>query len=198
MKKPDLSNALFALENGEIIVYPTDTIYGLGADIFNKNAIDKLFKIKKRPKKEPFSVAVNNLKDIEKIAFTNNIAKKIINQFLPGALTIILEKKENVLDVLTGGSKKIAVRIPDNEIALEITRQFGPITSTSANIHKQNTPSVISDIIMLFKDQVSVYIDDGKISGLASTIIDLTSEEPEIIRQGSISKNQILDCIKNG
>jgi L-threonylcarbamoyladenylate synthase len=199
MSKQDLNKAFSALSNGELIVYPTDTIYGLGADVFNKKAVKKLFEVKKRPFNLPVSVAVSCVKDIEKIAFTDEKTRKIVDMFLPGSITIILEKKKIIPDIVTSSMDKIGIRIPDNKIALDLLSNFGPLTCTSANIHGCKTPNVISDIIMQFKpDDISVYIDDGKLEGKPSTIVDLTREKPRILRQGTISEKHIMDAIDNG
>ena len=104
-----------------------------------------------------------------------------------------------LLDILTGNLDNVAIRIPDNKIALEILSIFGPLTCTSANISGQKTPSVISDISMQFKPgDISVYIDGGVLIGMSSTIVDLTSKKPKILRKGAISEKQIMDAIGNG
>jgi L-threonylcarbamoyladenylate synthase len=199
MSKQDLNKAFSALSNGELIVYPTDTIYGLGANVFDKKAVKKLFEIKKRPFNLPISIAVSCVEDIGKIAFTDEKARKIADIFLPGSLTLVLKKKKIIPDIITSGLDKVGIRIPDNKIAIDLLSNFGPLTCTSANIHGCKTPSVISDIIMQFKPKdISVYIDDGKLEGKPSTIVDLTSEKPRILRQGTISEKQIMDAIDNG
>ena len=199
MSNQDLSKAFSALSNGEIIVYPTDTLYGLGADVFNKKAVKKVFEIKKRPFDQPISVAVSCIEDLEKIAFVDERVHKIIDTFLPGSLTLVLNKKKIIPDIVTADLDNIAIRIPNNKLALELLSIFGPLTCTSANIHNQKTPSVISDISMQFKPgDISVYIDDGKLEGTPSTIIDLTHETSKILRKGTISKKHIMDAIKNG
>ena len=198
MDKLIFSRAIKALENGEIIVYPTDTLYGLGADIFNEIAVRKIFEVKKRPTAQPLSVAVADFQDLQKIAYTDDKIRLLSYTFLPGKLTMILRKKDCVSDLLTGGLKKVAVRIPDNKIALNLLSEFGPITATSANIHGKKTPGIISKISMQFKtDDISVYLDSGKLTGQPSTIVDLAGKHIQIIREGAISKRKILDAIKN-
>jgi len=198
MSNQDLSKAFSALSNGELIVYPTDTLYGIGADIFNKKSVEKVFEIKKRSFDKPISVAVSCIEDLEKIAFVDGRVKKIIDIFLPGSLTLVLKKK-NISDLITSGLDNVAIRIPDNKIALELLSMFGPLTCTSANISGQKTPSVISTINMQFKPQdISVYIDDGILAGKSSTILDLTCKKPKILRQGEITKEEVTDAIKNG
>jgi len=195
MEKFDISKAVKALSDSEIIVYPTDTLYGLGADIYSNEAVDKIFKIKKRPKSDPLSVAVSSFSEMEKIAFVNDKTKQLVNVFLPGKLTIILNKKDIVSDVVTGGLDKIAVRIPDNKIALKLLSCFGPLTATSANVHGEETPDTISEINMQFKDDIAVYLDDGCLKGKPSTIVDATSDKLRILREGSISKDKIMDMM---
>lgn len=199
MDKQILSRAVSALESGNIIVYPTDTLYGLGANVFNDIAVKKVFKVKNRPFNLPLSVAVCCIKDLEKIAYVDDKVKKIINVFLPGRLTLILKKKKTISKIVTGGLENIAIRIPNNIIALEILSNYGPLTCTSANIHGKNTPSVISDIRMQFKESdISVYLDYGKLNGKPSTIVDLTDKKPNLVRKGAIEFKDVLDAIENG
>jgi len=197
--KLDLSKAITSLLNGKIIVYPTDTLYGLGADIFNKDAVKKIFEIKKRPFKNPLPIAVSDYNMIEKIAFIDENSSKIIKSFLPGKLTLILRKKDTIPNIITGNTEKVAVRIPNNKIALKILEDFGPITATSANLHGLKTPAFINDIRMQFPlDDVAVYLDVGKLEGLPSTIIDASSNDVKIIREGAIKKEEIMEAIRNG
>jgi L-threonylcarbamoyladenylate synthase len=199
MDKQVLSKAISALKSGDIIVYPTDTLYGLGADVFNDNAVKKVFEVKNRPFNLPISVAVSCVNDLEKIAIVDDKAKKIIDAFLPGRLTLILEKKKTISKIVSGGLDNIAIRIPDNVVALELLSNYGPLTCTSANIHGKDTPTVISDIRMQFKElDISVYINHGKLKGKPSTIVDLTGKKPSLVRQGAIEFEVILDAIKNG
>jgi L-threonylcarbamoyladenylate synthase len=196
MVKLDLSEAIEALRCGNIIVYPTDTLYGLGADIYNNEAVKRIFKIKKRPTNMPLSVAVSDFYELKKIAFTNDKIRHIVNTFLPGKLTLILKKKSCVSDIVTGGFKKVAVRIPDCSDTLSLLSEFGPITATSANIHGLKTPDIINDIKMQFKnDDISVYLDKGKLKGKPSSIIDMTEKQIKILREGAINKRAILDEI---
>lgn len=199
MQSNYFSKAVYCVQNGEIIVYPTDTLYGLGADIFDDFAVRKVFEIKKRPFDQPISVAVYSLEDMEDIAVVNDQARRLVEEFLPGPLTLVLNKKSIVSDLVTGGLEKIAVRIPDNEIALKLLSVAGPITATSANIHGQETPRFIEDIKSQFQNEdIAVYIDVGRLDGEPSTIVDMTGEEPIILREGILTKEDLLDAIKNG
>jgi L-threonylcarbamoyladenylate synthase len=199
MSKIDLSRAITALKCGELVVYPTDTLYALGADVYNRDAVRRIFEIKHRPFDIPLSVAVANFDSIESIAFVNYNARRLAEQFLPGSLTLVLNKKSTISSTVTGGLDKVAVRIPDNEVALELLSKFGPLTSTSANVHDVETPRDIEGIKKQFKDgDVAVYLDCGKLNALPSTIVDITTKTPKIIREGIITKKNILDAIRHG
>lgn len=196
MEKKDLSRAIKALDAGEIIVYPTDTLYALGAYVYNEDAVRHVFKVKKRPFNVPLPVAVSDINGIKEIAEVKNDVSGLVKKFLPGPLTLILNKKDVIPNVVTSDLDKIAIRIPDNDIALELLSKIGPITVTSANIHGIETPYNISDIKSQFKTKdISVYLNYGTLEGLPSSIVDMTTEEPSIIREGIISKQDILRVI---
>jgi len=198
MTKVDLSDAIDSINKGNLVVYPTDTLYALGADIFNKDAAKKVFILKNRPFSNPIPVAVANIDEMSRIAYIDKSIKSIVDKFLPGALTIILRKKNIVPNIVTAGLDNIAIRIPNNKIALKLLLECGPLTVTSANLHDKKTPDIINDIMMLFSTNISSYIDGGILNGKPSTIVDLTNRKPKIIRQGDINIGQILDAIYNG
>ena len=192
----DISKSIKALKEGNIIIYPTDTLYALGANIYDDEAVEKIFRIKKRPFDNPLPVAVANINEIKKIAITNEKIIRITNHFLPGTLTLVLHKKNKDLDIVTSSLDKIAIRIPDNDIALDLLSKFGPLTVTSANIHNKKTPHFIKEIKMEFSgEDIAVYLDYGKLDGEPSTIVDLTSKKPRILRKGTITEKDILDAI---
>ena len=197
---PDCEEAIQAavedLKAGKLIVFPTDTVYGIGANIYNEIALKNLYKAKKRPYDMPLSVAVYDMAQLKSVANLCGKAEKLVDAFLPGPLTMIVPKKENVPDLLTSSSKKVGIRIPDNPIAREICRRFGPIVATSANIHSKPDALSAQDAIEDFGEQVSTYIDAGSsLSGKPSTIVWLTRDEFEIIREGAISADQIEEAL---
>ena len=120
---------------GELVVYPTETVYGIGADIYNQKAIKNLFVAKNRPFDMPLSVAVADKDMVEQIAVMTRPVEKLIDAFLPGPLTIITKKNPNVPDIVTSTSFKVGIRIPDDPVALELVKRTGPIVATSANLH---------------------------------------------------------------
>jgi len=196
MVRSDLTVAIKAVRHGDIIVYPTDTLYALGAYIFNEVAVKRVFALKNRPLNVPLPVAVSSVDEIENIAFVDERIRQVATQFLPGALTLILKKKPHVLDIVTANSGKIAVRIPDHHITLDLLPEVGPLTVTSANIHGREVPAIINDIKMqLNTGDIAAYLDSGRLEASPSTIVDLTFKEPLIVREGNITKREIMDAI---
>jgi L-threonylcarbamoyladenylate synthase len=198
MKKDDVEAAVRALRNGELIIYPTDTRYALGADIYNESAVRKVFEIKQRPLSLPLPVAVDSIKKIETLAYTDETVIQVSENFLPGELTMVLKKKPSVPDLVTSGSDTIAVRIPNNSIALTLLAQCGPLTITSANIHHMETQGIIKEILLQLGTPIKVCLDDGRKKATPSTIVDLTGKNPKILRKGSITEKEILDVISHG
>jgi len=180
-----------SIKKGFLIVYPTDTLYALGANIFDEKAVHQVFSIKKRPLSLPLPIAVSSIEMLKEIAFLTPLGKILAEHFLPGSLTLVLENR-SVSTAVTANKKTIAVRIPDDPIALDLIENVGPLTVTSANIHDQQTPTTISEIRNMFKSEsVVTYIDDGERKGLASTIVNVTSKVPVILRTGTISSDEI-------
>ena len=182
------------IREDKLVVYPTDTLYGLGANALSVNAVRKVFEVKKRPFNKPIPIAVCDLKMLEKYVYLNDLAKLLIKEFLPGALTIILKKKDIIPDIVTGGLDKVAVRIPANDLCLEIIKKVNlPITTTSANISGK-TPPVDAREVEIKADLI---IDAGRIGErIPSTIVDVSSENIKLVREGKISFKSILKALK--
>ncbi|OEU77958.1 MAG: threonylcarbamoyl-AMP synthase [Desulfuromonadales bacterium C00003107] len=174
------------LRQGGVIAYPTDTIYGLGCDIFNKKGVKKIYQIKQRDPRKPFSFICADLSDVSNYAQVSNFAFKIMKRYLPGPYTFVLEASRVVPDVLTTKQKTVGIRIPDNPIALSIVRELGhPIVTTSANVTGSESlcdPAVIEQQV---GKQLDLVIDGGTLLGEESTVISLIDDKVEIFRQGS-------------
>lgn len=184
-----IDDIITQMHDGKIIVYPTDTIYGIGADIFNAQAIRKTFYVKQRSVNKPLSIIAHNRRQIDEIAYTNPKINKILKKLLPGPYTILLNKKSIINDMITAHMPTVGIRIPDNQLTHKLTRDF-PITTTSANITDKPTPNNITDIQKQLKDKITTYIDAGAIAdNTPSTIIDLTQQYPKIIRDAKTDNN---------
>jgi L-threonylcarbamoyladenylate synthase len=180
-----------AINHGFLVIYPTDTLYALGASVDHPIAIEQVFILKKRPRSIPLPVSVASLAMMEKIAVLTPLAQALIDSFLPGPLTIVLEKKM-ISSLITAGRSTIALRIPNDPIALTLLKKTGPLTVTSANIHHQPIPETIDKIRNMFiSSSIVAYIDDGIRNGLPSTIVDARYDRPVILRKGSIPIEQI-------
>ena len=197
MHRNKVIKAANALKKGFLVVYPTDTLYGIGADVYNNEAVRDVFRVKKRSFSKPLSVAVADKKSIKKLAYVDETAEKLIDFFLPGCLTLVLKKKEGLPDLVTGGQSKVGIRIPENSFTLKLLEKISPITCTSANIHGMQTPSKIEDIKkMLSSKKIKFYIDEGSLSGDASTVVDISFNKVTILREGKIPKRDVLDVIQ--
>jgi len=188
----EIERAIEALREGKLVVYPTDTLYGLGADIFNEDAVKRVYELKKRPLSLPLPIALANVDEIGEYAFVNEIASKIAEEFMPGKITIILRKRDIIPDIIS--KDKIAIRVPANEIARKIAKET-PITATSANIHGSKSPATLDEAKKQLGDRVAIYIDGGKLPGKPSTIVDVSEGIIKIIREGAIPKEEIYGRI---
>lgn len=178
-----IDDSIDILADGGIVLYPTDTVYGLGANIFDSKAVKKVFEIKQRSPLKPLSILVSDINAIDLVAKVSLAQKEVINSHLPGPYTFILNKKKIVPRAVTSGSKYVGVRVPDNRIACRLASIF-PITTTSANLSDEEVLSKPSDILDQLDCDVDLVIDVGELkSNHASKIIDLTARNPKIIRK---------------
>jgi L-threonylcarbamoyladenylate synthase len=192
----ELQECITTLINGGTIVFPTETLYGLGVDISNENAIDRLIALKNRPHNIPIAVAVTDIKQVEQLAIVSKLAKRIITDCLPKPITILLKTKNTVNRKLLGGSDLIGFRFPDHPVTIEIINRFGPITATSANLHGAPPPEVIGTAIEQFGDLINIYIDSGKCRySKPSTVVDTTGDTIKIIRHGACSGTELEECM---
>lgn len=183
----NIIEVLEILENNGIIIYPTETLYGIGVKYDNRKLLKKVFEIKKRPVEKSFPLIVN-LKHLELITeFIPSIAKKFIEKYWPGPLTLLLPAQKNLPKRITKDNK-VAVRMPGESFALKLIQasQF-PITATSANISGYPAADCIEAVMKYFENSsIELLIDGGKLPGIPSTIVDVTVEPPQLIRKGAI------------
>ncbi len=173
------------MRDGGIIAYPTDTYYGIGCDIMNKKAIDRVYQIKEREKKKPFSFICSDLKNISDYAKVSNYAYKTMKRMLPGPYTFILEGSRLVPKIMLTNRKTAGIRVPDHPICIELVKELGnPIISTSATAEDGTVfydPSFIQDH---FGKRIDMVIDGGPAPGKPSSVISLIGDEPVILREG--------------
>ncbi|WP_300341324.1 L-threonylcarbamoyladenylate synthase [Fusobacterium sp.] len=200
LKNIDFNRIKELLEEKEIVVYPTDTVYGVGGLITSEEAIKKIYQAKERSYSSPIIALVSSVDKVEEIAYINeknrDLIERLIERFWPGGLTIILKKREFVPDILTAKGDTIGIRMPNLDIALKIIESVGGVLpTTSANISGETTPRSYDEVSERFRERVGILIDGGKSPlGEESTIIDM-SNEPKIVRVGAIPVEEIEKVI---
>jgi len=181
-----IAKAAEVIKNGGIIIYPTDTVYGLGCDIFNKQALEKLFQIKNDAITKMFSFVCADLKDIAKYAKVSDYAYRTMKHLLPGAYTFVLPAAKDVPKKLWSKRKTVGIRVPNNEVSLAIAREVGnPIISTSVTNRKGEVLSDVNEIRAIFNPLVDLMLSVGNLSNQPSSVVDLSNGIPEVLRVGS-------------
>ena len=189
----DMQYAYQTIKQGGIVIFPTDTVYGIGCDPYNKNSVSLLYKIKKREKTKPFPVLGYSKKELEKIAGFNSLATKIAEKFWPGPLTMILNVKDPDIQKSLGLENKIAVRVPDNTCILSLLKECKVLVGTSANISDE-TSLIDPNECEAKISNYDLLIDGGVIiSKGESTIIEIDGDRAKIVREGSISEKEIYE-----
>ena len=183
-----IAEAQEELEKGGLVVYPTETAYGIAVDALDPEAVEKVYEVKQRPREKGLTTIVASLEQAEKYAELSEEEKKIVEEFMPGPLTLIADKKENVPDNL---NEKFVFRISSGEVARELA-EFGPITATSANISGEETSYSVEDIDSRLLEKVDYVIESGELEeSPTSTIVELDDSRVKVHREGPIKKKEI-------
>lgn len=198
LNKEELELIKNNIGNNDLIIFPTETVYGIGANAFSSEAVKKIFKAKKRAMDNPLIVHVSNyemiLRCVKKI---DNIEKKLIANFMPGPFTLILPKKDIIPNEVTAGLDSVGIRMPDHKIAYDIISYSNtPLAAPSANVSTKPSGTKISDIKNEFKDTVNLFIDGGEaLIGLESTVVKVIDDIPTILRPGKITREDIIKVV---
>lgn len=184
------------LENGGAVILPTETVYGLFAQALNEDAVNRVYQLKQRPRDKAMNLNVSNLNDI--YFFSQNtpfFLEKLYNRFMPGPLTIILKANENVPFWVNSGLDTVGFRLPNHEQTLRLISEAGPLIGPSANISGNESGKKFSDIQAQFSVDLPGIEDDQALTGIDSTILDLSGQKARILRQGTISREEIQKAI---
>ncbi len=194
--KNNIMTAVQIVRRGGLVVYPTETVYGLGCDPLNVQAVKRVLDVK-GDRKKPLPVLAASLVDADKVAFVSPNGKKLAAKFWPGQLTMVFPKKPALPDVVTFGGDSVGLRIPDNDVALQlISLSGGLLIGSSANRTGEEPARSVQEISGELKEMVDVVLDGGPaVQGRPSTVVDLTSEKPRILREGPISLKAILTTL---
>ncbi|MFA3782310.1 L-threonylcarbamoyladenylate synthase [Melioribacteraceae bacterium 4301-Me] len=181
-----INKAVEVLKNGGVIIYPTDTVYGLGCDIYNKEALEKVYNIKHESGTKLFSFIIPDFKEISKYAKVSDYAYKTMRHLLPGPYTFVLPAAKEVPKKLWTKRKTVGIRIPNHPVALSLAKELGnPIVSTSVTNRKGEVLYDPQEIRLIFNTQVDLMLSAGALEGKPSSIVDLSGDEPEVIREGA-------------
>lgn len=169
----DVAAAAAAIARGDLVVYPTETVYGLGADAWSPGAIDRVFELKQRPRDNPLSVGVPQLAAVEEVARPSDRARAFMQAFLPGPVTVVCRKAPDLPELLTAGRDRVGVRVPDHDVALALMDETGPITATSANVSGTGSVRDPTDLSPRIRNGVAAVLDVGATPGGGSTVVDV-------------------------
>lgn len=187
--------AVSAIGTGGLIVYPTETVYGLGADALDEAAVRRVFEVKGRDRSDPISLAVPDLTAAEDYVRLTDRERRFMDRFLPGPVTVVCDRRDPVPDVLTAGKDRVGVRIPDHDLALEVLSETSPITATSANLSGESSASTVEDLDEQVLSAVDVILEGGETGGTVSTVVDVENEQ--IHRRGALA-NDVDEWLEPG
>lgn len=180
-----MQDVVTLLREGGVIAYPTDTVYGIGCDLFNKKAIERIYQIKKMPRRKPLSFICSDLTHIAEYARVSNLSYRLMKRLVPGPYTFILPATHKVPRLMLTSRRTVGIRVPDNLIALELVKHLGnPIISTSLRMEEDEITSDPFKIYDSYGKILDAIVDGGTIKSEESTIIDLTEKIPVVIRKG--------------
>ena len=189
--KEGIEKAAEIINRGGIAIFPTDTVYGIGCNPYNIESVKKIYNIKSRDTSKPFPILAYSKKTVEKIAFFDEFSKKIAERFWPGPLTIILKSTDENLKKSLNVTNKIAIRVPNHKCTLELLKKCNFLVGTSANISGQSSFTNPNECFRNI-EKYDIFVDGGTITSKAeSTIIEIENEKIKIIREGSLSKEEI-------
>lgn len=194
VEKNDMKEVADILQRGEVVAFPTETVFGLGVKYGDLAYLEKIYELKKRDHSKAVTLMVPERQDIEKYAYVSDEARKVIDAFMPGMITLILKKKDIVDDRYTAGLETIGIRIPDDPFVLQLLKEVGPMLVTSANI--SGSPALLNteDVYQQFHGQLPLIVKGNCAAQVASTVVKIDGNV-EILRQGLITKEEIEEVL---
>ncbi|QGA81146.1 L-threonylcarbamoyladenylate synthase [Halomicrobium sp. LC1Hm] len=179
----DLDRAADAIDDGELVIYPTETVYGLAGDALDPDAVQRVFDVKGRDRSKPVSLAVPSVDAATDYTEPSERELAFMRAFLPGPVTVLAQRRSSVPDVLTAGRDRVGIRVPDHELALALLERVAPITSTSANVSGEPSARTVEEIGESVRADAAVVLDGGRTPGTESTVVDVAADE--IVREGA-------------
>ncbi len=197
-KKEIIEEAVKLIKEGKLIAFPTETVYGLGADALNEEAVKRIFEIKGRPLDKPLSIIIGRKEELRQcVQEIPKSAQVLIERFWPGPLTLIFRASPLIPDIMMGENNTIGIRMPDCRIALEIVKASGvPLACPSANLSGRSSPTKAEEVIKDLGERIDLILDGGETKvGVESTVLDLTTSPPTILREGAFKREEIEEVI---
>ena len=198
LDKRSLNKILSLLNQEEIVSFPTDTVFGIGVIYNSANAVNKMKIAKGRDASKPFPLMVADVEQMEEVAYLSDRERKIAEKYMPGALTLVLNKKDTVDDSFVNGFKTIAIRIPDDRFALRLLKKAGPMFVTSANMSGEPAANTHEEVLAQLDGRIAAVVKGEAKSHGARTIIDCTGKELKCLREGTISFKEIRELVHEG
>ena len=191
-----ITSALEILYSGGLVAFPTDTVYGVGALAFDGKAVESIYTAKERPVEKAIPVLIGDREDLSKVAEEIPLfAARLIARFWPGPLTVLVPKKPALPEVVSA-NPAVGVRVPDHEVARALLRLSGPLAVTSANRSSQPSPTTAQEVLQQLGGRIALILDGGRTpGGIPSTLVDCTGSEIQVLREGPITKDQLLNAI---
>ena len=196
LKKDKKEEVCQAISNGEVVAFPTETVFGVGVKFGDKEALDKLMEAKDRDYSKAVTLMVPSKEDIEKYAYVTDQARKLIDRYMPGMMTLIFKRKEEVDSYMTNGKETIGIRIPNDEYVLSLLESVGPMLVTSANLSGRPNTTTTLEVLRQLGGRISIVVDGKTTDNVASTVVDVSQEDIKILREGKIRKEDILEVLK--
>ncbi|MEW6405585.1 MAG: L-threonylcarbamoyladenylate synthase, partial [Chloroflexota bacterium] len=193
----EIQRAIQVLQNGGLVAFPTDTVYGVGALAFDGKAVESIYAAKDRPVEKAIPILIADVEDLAKVTSTPlpQMTVKLASRFWPGPLTLILPKKQTLPEAVSA-TDTVAVRVPDYQIARALLRAAGPMAVTSANISGETSPTTAEEVFAQLGGRIALIIDGGKTpGGVPSTLVDCTGNEPKILRAGPVTMEDLLSAL---
>ena len=179
---------------GGLVAFPTETVYGLGADVFNEQAVMRVFEVKGRPANNPLPIQIASKDDLPRlVSGIPSVAERLMDQFWPGPLTLVFSACPEVPELVTAGTGKVGIRMPDHPVALALIRAAGiPIVAPSANSSGQPSPTTAKEVLEYLDGKIELILDAGPTRlKVSSTVVDVTESPPRVLRLGSISEEEL-------
>jgi L-threonylcarbamoyladenylate synthase len=195
-RREAIDEAARLIERGEVVAFPTETVYGLGALAFDPKAIERVFAAKGRPADNPLIVHVGNIPALDACGLLGEDARRVAERFMPGPLTIVVEARTVVPQNARAGLPTVALRMPDHPVALELLARTGPLVAPSANLSGRPSPTTARHVLDDLDGRIAAVLDGGRCNvGIESTVLDMSDRLPQILRPGEISSEQIAEVL---